>query len=165
MKKYLCFALSAFMIFTANPCSASAPSGMEAETNDILNYTVVYEDDDITIIELPPVETWNTDTSLQPFASNKTKTFSKTHIVKYQNSVTIGTYTLTGTFSYNGKSSSCTRAVCSTTIQNRSWSFTSSTARKSGNQAIGSFTVKSSANGQAISQTLKLTCDKNGNVS
>ncbi len=165
MKKCICLFLSAFILLASTPIYISA-AFIKPETGigSVSNTAIVYEDDEIVIIESLSVIAQNTNTSIQPFSSNQTKTVSKTHTIKYKNSTIIGTYTLTGSFSYNGKTSSCTSAVCSTTTSNKNWSFTSSIAKKSKNKALGSFTVKSSSN-QTISQTLSLTCSKNGAIS
>lgn len=124
MKKCICLFLSAFILLASTPIYISA-AFIKPETGigSVSNTAIVYEDDEIVIIESLSVIAQNTNTSIQPFSSNQTKTVSKTHTIKYKNSTIIGTYTLTG-----------------------------------------SFTVKSSSN-QTISQTLSLTCSKNGTIS
>ena len=88
----------------------------------------------------------------------------------YQNSSgnVLWTATVIGTFTYNGRTSSCTSASCRTTIYDSAWSEESCDAHTSGSSAVGSvvmlrkwlfFTLES------VPVTITLTCDKNGNLS
>lgn len=75
--------------------------------------------------------------------------------------------TLTGKFTYNGSSSSCTDSSISTTFNSSAWKLSSSSASKSGSTASGSATAKCYFVGVAVgSKTVSLTinCDKNGNL-
>ena len=90
------------------------------------------------------------------------KTASKTYNIKNSSGTTLATYTLTGTFIYNGSSSACTNASYSTSISNSNYSFTSKSARCSGNTAIGSFTLASAS--QRISKTLTIKCTASGTI-
>ena len=49
---------------------------------------------------------------------------------------------VTGTFSYNGSSCTCTKATSSTTKPSSMWSLSNKKVSKSGNKAIASESVK-----------------------
>lgn len=166
MKKYFCLFLSILMILMPNPIytSAAIPFDFEANITSRSNSTIVYEDDAI-IIECILIIDKYAKNDIQPFSSNQTKTATKRYTARSNSGKIVGIYTLTGTFSYNGKTSSCTKASCSASIKNNNWTFTSKTASKSGNKATGSFSIKHSSNNQTISQTLNITCNKNGTIS
>lgn len=75
---------------------------------------------------------------------------------------------LNGSFTYTGSSATCTSASCSVTIYNSEWYTVSKNASKSGNTATGSFSIGRKALGVTVETkdvTLKLSCDKNGNLS
>ena len=78
------------------------------------------------------------------------------------------TATVTGTFTYNGSTSSCTNASYSTQVYNSSWSEQSGTAYPSGNTAIADVVMMRKLLFivvETVPVTITLTCDKNGNVS
>ena len=77
------------------------------------------------------------------------------------------TVTVTGTFTYNGSTSSCTSASYGTETNSSSWSEQSGNAYPSGNSAIADvvmirrllFIIV-----DTVPVTITLTCDKNGNL-
>ena len=76
--------------------------------------------------------------------------------------------TLTGTFSYNGVSASCTSASCTTTVYNSSWSEKTNHAYPSGASAMAEVTMVQKflfITVDTVSVNLVLICDKDGNVS
>lgn len=76
--------------------------------------------------------------------------------------------TVVGSFTYNGSTSSCTSASCSTTIYNGNWSEQSCSAYPSGNTATGNVTMIRKVLFivlETVPVTITLTCDKNGNLS
>ena len=78
------------------------------------------------------------------------------------------TVTVTGTFNYDGKTATCTKAVTSYKIYNDNWKVTVSNASRSGAKAIGTFTVKKYVLGvpiKTVNQTVTLTCSKDGKFS
>lgn len=166
MKKIIGILLSCFIIITVAPIYSSAAMRLisEPNINHSPNTAIVYQDNDI-IIECTLNIGQTVNTGIQPFATNQTKTASKTYSIKSSQGKIIGTYTLTGTFSYNGTTSSCTNASCSTSIKDKTWKFTFKTAGKTGNKATGAFTIECSASGQTISDSLSITCSKNGDIS
>lgn len=70
---------------------------------------------------------------------------------------------LSGTFSYNGSSSSCTKASCSISNLDSNWSVKSKSATKSKNTAHAKVTMHQKGGGD-LSKELTLTCDKNGKL-
>lgn len=76
--------------------------------------------------------------------------------------------TLSGSFTYNGSSATCTSSSCNVTIYNSSWYTISKSAGKSGNTASGSATVGYKVLGvttNQVTRNITLSCDKNGNLS
>ena len=75
---------------------------------------------------------------------------------------------VTGTFEYNGTTSTCTSSICTVTITNTSWYTMSKSANKSGNRAYGYLTMGRDMLGvrvQTENLTMTLTCDKDGKLS
>lgn len=78
------------------------------------------------------------------------------------------TVTLTGSFSYNGSSATCTQSSVSGTIYNSKWKVTSAVASKSGATAIGDFVVKRYTlliPVQTVNVHLTITCSASGTLS
>lgn len=75
---------------------------------------------------------------------------------------------LTGSFTYNGTSATCTSASCTVTIYENAWYEISNTTTRSGNTATTQLTMGEKFLGITISKpqyTITLTCDKDGNLS
>ena len=75
---------------------------------------------------------------------------------------------LNGSFTYTGSTATCTSSSCSITIYISDWYTISKNASKSGNTANGSFSIGRKVLGVTVETkdvTLKLSCDKNGNLS
>lgn len=70
---------------------------------------------------------------------------------------------VTGTFTYNGSSCTCTKATVSTTKPSSTWSLSNKKASKSGNKAIAS--VTGHAPGVTVTRTVTLTCSATGKLS
>jgi len=78
------------------------------------------------------------------------------------------TVSATGTFTYTGTSSTCTKATVNATAPANDWKITSKSASKSGNKATGKATMKQYYEGSVIQTTypsVTLSCDKNGKLS
>ena len=76
--------------------------------------------------------------------------------------------TVTGTFTYTGSSSTCTKPVASATSKNANWKISSKSASKSGNKATAKATAKRYVDGTAVETqncTVTLTCSSNGSLS
>ena len=75
---------------------------------------------------------------------------------------------VSGSFTYTGNSATCTSASCSVTAYNSEWYTISKSASKSGSTATGNFSIGRKLLGVLVETkdvTLKLSCDKNGNLS
>lgn len=98
-----------------------------------------------------------------------TTTKSKTTTYKGADGTALWSVTVKGTFNYNGSSSTCTSSSVSTKNYSTSWKLSNAKASKSGSTAIASVTAKQYHQDgtvlRTINKTVKLTCDKNGNLS
>lgn len=75
---------------------------------------------------------------------------------------------LTGKFTYNGTSATCTSASMDVTISDSTWYVISKSASKSGNTAYGTATIGEKVLGVTVREVpvdLSLSCDKDGNLS
>lgn len=100
-------------------------------------------------------------------ASNK-KTAKKTGNYKNAQGTTMFSVTVTGTFTYTGSSSTCTKSIASATSKNANWKISSKSASKSGNKATAKATAKRYVDGTAVETqncTVTLTCSSNGSLS
>lgn len=111
---------------------------------------------EITIEEIPSI------------AKASTKTGKKTATKKASDGTVLWTVTVTGTFSYDGKTAKCTKATDSVTSPGPYWSIASSSASKSGATAKATATAKKTVNGkvtQKVTKTVELTCSPSGKLS
>jgi len=95
-------------------------------------------------------------------------TGKKTITYSTANGTKLWSFTVTGTFSYTGSSSSCTYVTTSYSINSNAWKVTSTSSSKSGNTATGSVTAKeyfSFAVINTVNHTLTLSCSANGSIS
>lgn len=75
---------------------------------------------------------------------------------------------LTGTFTYDGTTSSCTNSSCSVAVYRSNWYVVSKSATKSGNTAYATVTMGRKVLGVTVDKetfNITLKCDKDGNVS
>lgn len=111
----------------------------------------------ISTMEIPETRAGNTTTG-----NTKATYYNSDHVLQW-------TVTLYGAFTYNGSSSTCTKASINVTISGSDgWSCTSKTADSSGSSAVGSATIIRTVSGEVVSTRtvpLRLTCDRNGNLS
>lgn len=107
-----------------------------------------------------------TTQTISPYASG-TVTKSKSYTY-YTGDNAQWEFTLNGTFTYNGVTSTCTSSNCAVSIYDSHWYLVSKSAGKSGNTATATATLGYKYLGITTSKgtyDLTLTCDKNGNVS
>ena len=121
---------------------------------------ILYDDGSYLVIstmEIPETRADNTTTG-----NTKATYYNSDHVLQW-------TVTLYGAFTYNGSSSTCTKASINVTISGSDgWSCTSKTADTSGSSAVGSATIIRTVSGEVVSTRtvpLRLTCDRNGNLS
>lgn len=96
-----------------------------------------------------------------------TKTGRKTYAYNSGDEI-VWSAILTGTFTYDGASSVCTAASCKTIISDNAWFEVSKSAEPDKNAAIADVTMGKKIAGIKVSEVsidMKLTCDKNGNLS
>ena len=84
--------------------------------------------------------------------------------IKNKAGKTLASYTLSATFTYNGRTSSCTKTNYSTSTSNNAWYFSSATARKKDYIATGNFTLNKKKSTVKHTSTITISCDKNGNI-
>ena len=132
-----------------------------AENNKtIVSETIEYLDDGSYIVTTLVEE--------MTVARASTKTGSKTAIHYNSDNEKVVTMKLTATFSYTGSSATYTSASTSYTIHDDSWKVTAATSSKSGNKAIGNFTVKHYVllvPVQTVNTTVNITCSNTGALS
>lgn len=154
MKKYLSALLILTLLLTAAPMTAFAA---EAPVQQI---TAVYNTNGLII--QTTVTVYNTP--IQTRAVQSTSASKKVDI-KNSTGKMLATFTLHGTFKYDGKNATCTSASYSTSISDSTWSFTSARAWASANKAYGSYKLSCSANGQTVSDQVTITCSPTGKIS
>lgn len=92
---------------------------------------------------------------------------SASKVVTAKNSAgkTIATYTLHGTFEYDGESAVCTSAGYSASTSDSTWSFSSANAWTSKNKAHGFYTLVRPISGQTVSDEITINCSPTGKIS
>lgn len=153
MKKILTSLLLMLLIF-----SPIEICGLESNTSENVYYEYLEDGSyyEITILE-------NTMTR-----ASGTKTATKRTKYVDNSNVTVWEVSVTGTFTYNGSTSTCTAASVAATSYTSNWKITSKSASKSGNKATAKATAKYYYDGSlvtTVTKTVTLTCDKNGNLS
>lgn len=100
--------------------------------------------------------------------ATSTKTGTKTYVGRNSNGEEEWRIILSGTFTYTGSSSTCTASSCSVRITDTDWYVISKSATKSGSSAIAAVTMGRKVMGITTDKdtiNIRLTCDKNGNLS
>lgn len=152
MKRILSIALFIILLFNTIPLIGLAKSDTQISTN------IIYLENGCYVIE-----------ELVTLESRALNMITGTKNQRYYNSSgeQVWYASLTGTFSYNGSSATCTVATCDVTIINTSWYVISKSADKSGNVARCSVTMGRKMLGVKVDEesiSFKLTCDPNGNL-
>lgn len=140
------------MIVVMCPTTAFANDGIVTDS-----YVEYFDDGSYIVTEI-------TESAITTFAA-KTINRSKSSHYYNSNNTKAWTVTVNGTFNYTGSSATCTRSTASYSIYNNDWKVTSSAASKSGNKAIGAFTVKRYNLGfltKTVNRTVTLTCSNTG---
>lgn len=102
-----------------------------------------------------------TTNDISTYFSAKT---AKKNVSYYSSSnVLLWTFTVIGTFTYNGTISSCNSATDSLSIYNSNWSVVSKSSYPSANKAVGNI-VMHQAGGANTSRTITLTCYPDGTL-
>lgn len=100
----------------------------------------------------------------QLFSATRTISATKTYTIKSKKGKILAAFSLDGTFEYDNKSAACINATYHSSNLDTTWYFSSKSAWKSGNKAIGEFTAKNDDVAQTISETITLTCHTDGTV-
>lgn len=149
----LIMVLLAPCIVEASPCTSESSTAISSyETIEYLE-DGSYFTTSLTMAEIQGIS-----------RATNTKIASKTVTYKNASGVNLWSFTLTGSFAYNGYMSTCGQANISTNIYSTDWSITKSSATPKSNSAIGTVTAKY-PDGGTITRSATLTCDVNGNVS
>lgn len=150
MKRIACFLLSAVLMLYCIPLFGNAAEcGREV---------IRFEDGSYIVVEV-------TNSGAR---ASKSTNGSKTSTFYNRNNVAQWMAELKGSFTYDGSSATCTSASSSVTIYNSDWYTVSKNASKSGSTATGSFSMGRKLLGSTVETkniSLKLSCDKNGNLS
>lgn len=154
MKRLFTLLLSAALLLSVFPLfrvGAVAP----AQVLDIIRY------DDGTYLEILME-------SAPSSRAGGTQKKSKSYVYHSTDGTSLWKFTLTGTFTYNGTSATCTASSCSVAIYDSSWYTIAKSATRSKNVAYGTATLGCNIMGTTVAEktyNLTLTCDKNGNFS
>lgn len=144
------------VLFCGNGMYAFAQGNVNEAALPSNSSTTVYDDGSYCIITITESST------------RATRTGTKHYRFYNSNDVLQWKVTVTGTFTYNGTTSSCTSASHAVTISDNAWYISSQNSYKSGDQAIAEVTMKKKVLGIVTSTrnvSLELTCDKDGNLS
>ena len=111
------------------------------------------------------LETIIEETSMARAANQKTA--RKTANYKNAQGAIMFSVTVTGTFTYTGSSSTCTKSVAEASSKNTNWKISSKSASKSGNKATAKAIAKRYVDGVAVETqncTVTLICSSNGSL-
>lgn len=151
MKRILCAAFSFLIVVSLLPTHVFAGSCIET------NSTVYNEDRGYFVEEIIVI----------PSRASHSTTGSKVSTYYTETGTAVWKVTVTGSFTYNGTTASCTSSSCTVTILNSSWYQISKSSGRNGASATASATLGYKMNGvkvNEITRSVKLTCDKNGNL-
>lgn len=158
-KMIITFLLS-FIVLTASTENVYA---MEKPAQEVLVQKTQLENGDSLVI------TMNIDTTKSGLLrTTYERTASKTVSYKNSSGATAWTFTVNGTFTYNGSTSNCTKATDSYNVSISGWSCSSASSNTGGNKAIGTVKMNYYSIGvllQTITETVTISCDANGNIS
>ena len=155
MKKITIIILSFLLIFYSNTFVFAS------NTNEI-HTLEVFEDG--SYIE----EQIDCSPTVSLFSTTSTKYGHKTATYKSSSGNTIWTITVSGIFTYNGKSSKCTKSTVTTTCVNSNWKITNKSSKKVDSTATASATATKYTNKvavQTIKRSVSLSCSKSGKLS
>lgn len=156
MSRRIIFMLTALLVIaiSAVPCFGTTNNDSSVETiyyNDG-SYAVI-----TTTIQDTSIKTWT-----RALASSTSKNASKTYILHDQTGEDVASFTVSGTFTYDGTTARAIRSSCSASA-NSGWECTKKTSKCSGATVTGNATFR--LNGVSKKATIKLTCSANGSIS
>lgn len=156
MSRRIIFMLTALLVIaiSAVPCFGTT------RTDSSVN-TICYNDGSYAVV------TTTTHLPLMTNVLNKatnslTKSSSKTYDYYDKSNSKVWTFTVSGTFTYDGTTARAIRSSCSASA-NSGWECTKKTSKCSGATVTGNATFR--LNGVSKKATIKLTCSANGSIS
>lgn len=148
MKKVLAILVCIMMLV-----SLAIPASALSRTDKLVSQSIEYlENGDYIVREV-------FEPAMQPRSG---KTGSSVETYRNASGTAIWAVTVTGTFTYNGSTSSATSSSASVEIYNTNASFISKNASYSGNTARATGSVR--YGGYTTTLTASVSCDKNGNL-
>ncbi len=160
-RRLLALLLCLALVFSVVPRAAAedSPPAAELPEDSSLQETVFYPDGsrEVTVTHILSAEPGRGSVT----ASKDRKYYSDSNVLLWK-------VTLTGTFSYNGSSSSCTAASTAVNIYSSTWVKVSEYTNHSGSTATCAVMMGKKVLGVVITfinVNLTLSCDKNGNIS
>ena len=149
MKKTLILLFSFLFIFASTfPVKAS-----EIQSINSTNIIEIFDDGSYIVATLS--------------RSSSTKSAKRTYTYKTSSGKILWTITVTGTFTYNGSSSSCTKASVSTTCPSITFKLASKSATKHNSTATATASFKQyndSVYLRTITRSVSISCDKSGKL-
>lgn len=154
MKRIAVLLLTVTMVLLLLPANAYAASDFqETQVTEVQRFT----DGSYLVITMQTIETY----------ASGTKTGTDTYTYYSTTNEIVWKAVLTGTFTYNGTTATCTASSCDVTIYDSTCYVISKSASKSANAATGAVTIGYKFLGVTIKKEtydLSLSCDPNGNL-
>ena len=150
MKKIISFALILTMLVCVIPICGNAAENQKE--------TIYFDDGSYMTVEINTIRT----------RASGSVSGSKPYTYYGSDGVAKWKATLSGSFTYNGSSATCTSSSVDVTIYDSTWHTDSKSASKSGNTATASVTMKKTQLGitvKTVPISLSMSCDKDGNLS
>lgn len=152
LKKCFSIALALMLLLGLLPCSVSAAN--EVENTDVIRF----EDGSYIRITI----------EASSARATNTKNGYKKYVYYDSDDNVEWEAKLSASFTYTGSTSTCTSASCTVTVYDSKWYEVSKSTTRSGNTATTQLTMGRKFLGITVDKpeyTIKLTCDKNGNLS
>lgn len=118
------------------------------------------------------IETYILDTAIEennatPVILSQEKTITKTKVKTYKNSAgkVMWSLSVEGTFSYNGKTSKCMKALHHTQVVSKNWTVQNPQSYKSGNTATAKAQFLRKDTAGQVNATITLQCSATGKIS
>lgn len=154
-KKILCTVLVLLITaLSAFPCFAFTQNTFFVET--------IYYDDGSYAVITTTIQPSPMKIDMRATSSSASKNASKTYNLHDQNGKNVGSFTVNGTFTYDGTTAKAIRSSCSASA-NSGWKCTKKTSKCSKATVTGNATF--ALNGISKNATIKLTCSADGDIS
>ena len=154
VKRIAVLLLTVIMVLLLLPANAYAASDLlETQVVKVQRFT----DGSYLVITMQTIETY----------ASGTKTGTDTYTYYSASNEISWKAVLTGTFTYNGTTATCTSSSCNVTVYNNNWYVISKSVSKNANAAIGTVTMGYKFLGVTVKRDtydLSLSCDPNGNL-